>query len=200
MRLSLKTPPVSTALDWATEVKGHLRIDSDDEAGRIQSVCIPAAEQWAESATGRQLITATWQLFLDRFPSDSGCPIYLPKPPLQSVTSVKYYDGGGVQQTWAASNYTVTAPAGPKAGPGFILPKVNAYYPDVYGSPYEIEIEFKAGYGDTPANVPGLLKSGMLILVAELFEHREQGIVGNIVNEVPLGARDCILPFQWEQP
>lgn len=200
MRLSLKTAPAAPALDWATEVKPHLRLPSEDEAVRIMTVSVPAAEQWAESATGRQLVTATWTLYFDAFPDDSGCPIYLPKPPLQSVTSVKYYDTNGVLQTWSASEYTVTVPAGPKAGPGWITPKVNYYYPSVYGSPYEIAIEFVAGYGASHASVPGLLKAGMLMLVAELYERREQAIVGASVMEVPFGAQSCILPFLAELP
>ncbi len=163
------------------------------------SILIPAARTWAESATGRQLITATWQAFFSCFPSDNGCPIRLPKPPLQSVTHVKYYDGNGVQQTWAAANYTVTAPAGEKCGAGFILPKANVSYPTVYGPPYEIEVEFIAGYGATAPSVPGLLKAGMLLLVGELFERREEAIVG-IINRVPLAAQALILPFLWEQP
>lgn len=197
MRLSLKTAPAARALDWFSEVKGHLRLDSDDEAARVDSILIPAAEQWAESATGRQLITATWTLSFEAFPQDGG-PIVLPKPPLQSVTSVKYYDDAGVQQTWAAAaNYTVIAPAGPKCGPGMIVPKVGISYPYAYGFPYEVEIEFIAGYGASSASVPGLLKAGMLLLVAEQFERREEAFAGQI-SQVPLHAASLILPFLSE--
>jgi len=200
MRLSLKTAPSALPLDWSTEVKGHLRLDSDDEQDRVLNVLVPAARTWAESATGRQLITATWQMFLGYFPSDNACPIRLPKPPLQSVTHVKYYDSNGVQQTWASANYTVTAPAGEKCGGGFILPKATVSYPTAYGPPYEIEVEFVAGHGADASSVPGLLKAGMLLLVGELFERREEAIVGTIITRVPVAARDLILPFLWEQP
>lgn len=199
MRLSLKTAPTSPALDWIDEVKGHLRLDSDDEIGRVSSLLVPAAEQWAESATGRQLITATWTAYFDCFPGDSSCPIVLPKPPLQSVTSIKYYDTAGVQQTWAASNYTLRAPVGPKCGPGMIVPKAGIYYPTAYGVPYEVEVEFVAGYGASSAEVPGLLKAGMLLIVGEQFERREHSIAGTIITEVPFGAKAFILPFAWEQ-
>ena len=200
MRLSLKTAPAAAALDWTTEVMEHLRLDSSEEQGRVMTILVPAAQQWAESATGRQLVTATWTLFLSSFPGDSSCPIWLPKPPLQSVTSVKYYDGAGVLQTWAASNYSYVAPAGPKCGGGYILPKAGAFYPSVYGSPYEVEIEFVAGYGATFAAVPGLLKAGMLLLVGEQFERREESVSGTIINRVPMNAASLILPFLWEHP
>jgi uncharacterized phiE125 gp8 family phage protein len=197
VRLSLKTAPAVRALDWLFEVKSHLHLDSDDERGRVDSILIPAAEQWTESATGRQLITATWTLSLETFPAD-GYPIVLPKPPLQSVTSVKYYDAAGVQQTWAAAaNYIVIAPAGPKCGPGMIVPKADISYPYTYGPPYEIDVEFVAGYGDSPTAIPGLLKAGMLLLVAEQFERREEVTEGQI-SRVPLNAQALILPFLSE--
>ena len=198
-RLSLKTPPAGRALDWDT-VRGHLRLDSVDEQARVMGVLVTAAEEWAESATGRQLITATWTLSLCDFPDDSDDPIVLPKAPLQSVTSVKYYDGDGVQQTWASSNYDVIAPAGPKCAPGFIVPKPGAFYPTTYGEPREIEVEFVAGYGDAPEDVPAGLRAGLLLLVGDMFQHRESGVIGTIVAEAPLPARSLILPYLSEHP
>jgi uncharacterized phiE125 gp8 family phage protein len=195
MRLSQKTAPAARALDWMTEVRQHLRLDSDDEQDRFMGILVPAAEQWAESATGRQLVTATWQMWMSCFPGD-GCPIWLPHMPLQSVTHVKYYDSAGVQQTWAAANYTVDAPVGPKCGPGRIVPKAGISYPSTYGSPYEVEIEWGAGY----STVPALMKQGLLSIVGDLFEHREASISGAIIEEVPFTARALILPFAWEMP
>lgn len=197
MRLSLKTPPAARALDWGAEVKGHLRLDAEDERQRVESILVPAAEQWAESATGRQLIHATWQMFLRTFPGD-GCPIVLPKPPLSTVSHVKYYDADGVQQTWAASNYTVIAPTGPKAAAGRIQPNDGVSYPTIYGDPYEIEVELIAGYGADHTTVPAMLRAGMLLLVAEMFERRELAVTGTIIQGAPLQATSLILPFMWE--
>ena len=47
-----------------------------------------------------------------------------------------------------------------------------------------------AGYGATSANVPELLRQGVLMLVAHWYEHREA--VGQYGAEVPL-AVDSIL-------
>src|SRR5512137_379977 len=111
MRLSLVTAPAALALDWVSEVKGHLRLITEEERDRVEQVLIPAATSWAETATGRALITQTWKLLLDGFPSGLGgwlggyvttgaaSAITLPKPPLQSVTTVKYVDESGVLQT-----------------------------------------------------------------------------------------------------
>ena len=59
----------------------------------------------AELATHRQLITASWELVVDRFPC-SGQPLYLPVPRLQEITEISYLDGAGDEQIWDAENYT----------------------------------------------------------------------------------------------
>lgn len=193
--LTLKTAPAALALDWATEVKGHLRLDSEAERARIESVLIPAAEQYVEAQTNRQLVTATWTYYLDDFPC-SGEPIELPKPPLQSVTTVKYRDTAGVLQTWAASNYSIETQAGPYALPGRIVPNWGVLYPSVYGQPNDVAIEFIAGYGATYAAVPPLLKAALLLLVAEQFEQREESISGTSINRIPLGVSALLWPFR----
>ena len=86
MSLKLITPPVGSALTL-TEAKAHLRVTSSTE-DTLHQAMIDAAEALAVTATGRQLMTATYDLTLDRFAP----VIELPLPPLQSVTSVKYID------------------------------------------------------------------------------------------------------------
>lgn len=187
--LTLKTAPAALALDWSTEVKTHLRLDSEAEASRVQSILIPAAEQYAAAETGRQFITATWTYYLDEFPC-SGHPITLPKPPLQSVTSVKYRDVDGVLQTWNATNYTVETQAGDYALPGRIVPNYGVIYPSLYGQPNDVAIEFIAGYGVASTAVPGMLRAAMLLIVSQLFENRE---------ETPAGVGVLLRPFEvWQ--
>jgi uncharacterized phiE125 gp8 family phage protein len=196
MTLSLKTAPVALALDWVQEVKGHLRLDSDEEQPRVASILIPAATQFAESETGRQLITATWTLYLDKFPC-SGQRIELPKPPLKTVTSVKYYDTAGVLQTWAAAgNYGVQALAGPFADCGYISPAYAVIYPTTQSRADAVEIEFTSGYGDTFASVPPMIRAAMLLIVGEQFERREESITGTIISRVPMAAHNLLWPFR----
>jgi uncharacterized phiE125 gp8 family phage protein len=193
--LTLTTPAAALALDWEVEVKGHLRVDTADERTRVETVLIPAATQIAEGETERQLITATWTLYLDGFPT-SGTKIELPKPPLQSVSSIKYYDTQGVLQTWAASNYSVVAPAGPRAPNGYIVPGYGITYPSTYGQPNDVVIEFVCGYGAAYGSVPAQIRAAMLLLVGEMFERREDAIAGTIIGEVPLAAHRLLWPFR----
>lgn len=83
MRLKLITAPTVEPVTLAG-VKNHLRIDSEDENALITAL-ITTARQLAERDTKRAFITQTWRLYLDESPAE----IYLPKPPLQSVESIK---------------------------------------------------------------------------------------------------------------
>jgi len=196
MTLTLTTPAAALALDWTAEVRGHLRLDTEDERARVESVLIPAATEMAQAETERQFINATWTLYLDAFPPD-GETIVLPKPPLSSVESIKYYDTAGTLQTWAAAgNYTVVTPSGPQAECGYVVPAYGVTYPSTQSVPDAVAIEFIAGYGATYASVPGAIRAAMLLLVGEQFERREEAIVGAAVSEVPLAARRLLWPFR----
>lgn len=204
---SLLTAPTSPAIPW-TEVKSHLRLDSDDEQARVEAILVPAATDWAQSLLNRQLMPATWafwfpnfwaacapaQRHCGRYPADS---ILLPYPPLQSVTWVKYYDLNNVQQTWSTSDYTVSAPAGPKCGPGWIRPVPGAIFPSTYCRPDAVEIKAVCGYASASA-VPAGIKAGMLLHIGEQFERREQAISGTIIAEVPQNAIALALPYLVE--
>lgn len=195
LRPTVVTPAASQPLDWLAEVKQHLRLDTEEEQGRVMDVLVPAAAAWVESITGRALITQTWKLVGCGFPREV---ITLPRPPLQQVTAVRYRDSAGVYQTLDPATYVVDAPAGEKALPGRMYPVYGGAWPTPRGDRDAVEIEFTCGYGDDASAVPGGLRSAMLILVGELFERREQSIVGTIINQVPLTAEALAVPFMVE--
>jgi uncharacterized phiE125 gp8 family phage protein len=171
--LSLVTAPTEEPITLA-EAKHQLGIATaityhDDELGRL----IKAARKDAEEKTHRQILTATWELNLERFPAGSG-RIYLPLPPLQSVTSVKYYDTDGDQQTVAETVYKVLT--GPE--PGEVALKQGQVWPtDLYDEAEPITIRFVAGYADTAAELADteeLLKAGLLLLIEGMWK-RDHG-------------------------
>ena len=129
---------------------------------------ITTARQRAEVATGRALITQTWQYVLDRFPSDSF--IELPKPPLQSVSSVAYYDTSGtLQSPWTATNYDVQAPTGDRCARGRLALSYGITWPSTYGEIGDVTIEFVAGYGAARSTVPGMIKDALLLCIEGLY-------------------------------
>lgn len=194
MHLTLTTPAAALALDWS-EVYGHLRLYSDDERTRIVADLVPAVTQKAEEKTGRQFISATWTQYLDGFPS-TGVAIELPKPPLQSVSSIKYYDTAGVLQTWDAANYSVIAPSGPFARRGYIVPAYGIAYPSTQAIIDAVQIAFIAGYGAAYGNVPALIRAAMLLILGELYERREESTIGVSVSPNVQRANDLLWDFR----
>ncbi len=158
---------------------------------------ITAARQYAETFTHRQLITATWDLKLDGFPAGD---IWLPRAPLISITTatgliVTYTDTAGSAQTWAESNYTVEAPAGPEAGPGRVIANYGVSYPSTYGVPNCVTVRFVAGYGAASA-VPAGIKAAMKLLIGHWFSNREAINIGNITSTLDFAVNALLWPYK----
>ena len=130
----------------AEQVKLDASIDGC-ESDALIDMLITTARRDAEKETGRALITQTWQLILDGFPD---CDICINKLPIQSITSIKYYDNSNVQQTLSSSYYALDN----KTAPGFARLNYGYSWPSTYQRFDAVEIEFVAGYGDAPTDVP----------------------------------------------
>lgn len=194
MRFSLVTAPTVEPLTLQ-EVKDFLRITTEDEDELLTGLIASAREAF-EHLTGRQLLTATWDLHLDRFPQFSWEPLVIPKAPVQSVTSVTYVDGSGVSQTWSNTLYDVTTYSGPWAQPGILAPTPEEDYPDTRRVPNAVTVRFVAGYGGTLTDIPEDVRAGLKVLIAQSFEHREAVVVGQTVSEMPWGVRGIIGRFR----
>jgi uncharacterized phiE125 gp8 family phage protein len=133
--------PVSVA-----EVLDSARID--DTAFNAQAtIIIKALRKHAEARIGRALITQTMELVLDGFPSGE---IDLLLPNVQSITSVKYFDIAGAEQTLASNKYgldNVTTP-------NWLIPAYNTTWPDTFSMANALRIQFIVGYGDAGSDVP----------------------------------------------
>jgi uncharacterized phiE125 gp8 family phage protein len=109
-----------------------------------------------ESGTNRVLLTQTWDYTLDRFPcaGDRRGTLWLPYPPLSSVTSVKYIDMGGTLQTMSSADYVVDT-SGVK---GRITLAYQKYWPLTRDVASAVTVRFVAGYGDA-SQVPSASRS-----------------------------------------
>lgn len=163
---------------------------ADPELTRL----ITAVRERAELATQRALITQTWDLVLDEFPGDGY--IEIPKPPLSSVTHVKYRDTAGTLQTWGSSNYIVEAPSGPRARRGRVSLAFGVTWPATYGQAGDVQVRFVCGYGAAASTVPALIRSAMLADLAALYLQRSQVITGTIVAELPIGSRSIYQSYK----
>jgi len=158
---------------------------------------LTAARQYCETFTHRALITQTWDLKLDGFPC--GEAIWLPKPPLISITTatgliVTYTATAGTLTTWAEANYTVDAPAGPTAAPGRIVPAYGVVYPSTRDVPNAVNVRFVAGYGAASA-VPAGIKAAIKLLIGAWWNQREAVGAANLA-ETPMGVGALLWPFK----
>lgn len=193
MSLALVTAPAAEPLT-RTEAKTHLRVDTSFTADdTLIDALITTARQHVENHTRRALVTQTWDLFLDGFPSSN--EICVPLPALQSVTSLKYTDSAGAVTTWSTANYIVdTAHA-----PGRIVPAYGVYWPVFTPSPSNpVAVRFVAGYGAAAA-VPEAIKAALKLLIGHWYENREA--VTGISNStalapVPLAVEALLAPYR----
>lgn len=191
-RLALTTAPTEEPVS-VQELRAHSRIDVVDDINYI-AILIPASRQWIEQYLGRQLITATWTMTLDEFPADG--VIELPRPPLLAVSSVKYYDTARVLQTFAAAGYNAHTFAGPEAPMGRVELASGSVWPTAYSGEGAVQIAFTAGYGAAGAAVPMQIKQAILLHAAELYERREQVIVGTSVSPVAITVERLLWPLR----
>lgn len=207
MALSLVTAPATEPLTLL-QAKTHCRLDLDTHAedGLIQDLLV-ASREFCEAFTHRAFITQTWDLQLDGFPANwstvyvdarqvDGGAIWIPKPPLVSVTSVTYVDTNGATQTWAPSNYTVDAPQGPMARPGRVVPAWSIYYPVTRSVPNAATVRFVAGYGAAAA-VPKAITAAMKLLLGNWTLNREAGqIIRGSADILPFGVAELLWPYK----
>jgi uncharacterized phiE125 gp8 family phage protein len=167
MSLKLITAPAENPVDSAT-VKAHLRVigSSEDSLIAIYTSAATSALDGPTGLLGRALVTQTWEYVLDSFPSEW---IELPLPPLQSVTSIKYIDTAGVEQTLSSARYTVDS----ASDPGGVVVDADGW-PETYDTANAVVIRFVCGYGAASA-VPAPLKSAVLLHAGDLFENRQIG-------------------------
>ena len=161
MRLEQSTAPTIEPVTLA-EVKNYCRIDEDRDDALIDSL-IEAARDQVETRAGRQLITATWNMYLPDFPSI----IRLPRPPLQSVTSITYVDSAGDAQTESATVYT----ADTKSEPGLIHEAYSQSWSTHRADADDVvTVTYVAGYGDAGTDVPEELKIALMMLVRSVYD------------------------------
>ncbi len=137
----------------AAEVKTAARIDGAEFDSQI-SMLITAFRLQAEHQQGRRFITQTVELVLDEFPSDGDVDLMLPN--VKSITSVKYFDNDGVQQTLDPAAYALDS----DSAPGWLL--VVDSWPSTKDAANAVRIRYVVGYGDAAADVPSNTRLWMI--------------------------------------
>lgn len=184
LTINVVTPPATEPLTLA-EAKAHLRVDGTDEDTLITALIIAARES-IETWSRRQLLTATLKLSLDEFPCGDGV-IRIPRPPLQSVSSIQYVDTAGDLQTLAAERYQVDA----LGQPGRVAPAYGTHWPATRDQLNAVHVTFVAGYTSPPQTSKHLAR----LLVGHFYANREA--VDSGLEEMPLGVKALAATLKW---
>jgi uncharacterized phiE125 gp8 family phage protein len=158
-----------------------------------------AARQQFEEETGLQLITATRQFSLERFPLQPA--ISVGRAPVQSILAVQYLDpAGDVQeldpaqydqfpQTEASADSPPMVRAyGPYATPGGIQLVSGATWPTSADRAGAVRVVYQAGFGDTPDTIPDLLRYALLQYVGDFHRWSENQAEGAVAL-LPIGTQ-----------
>ena len=185
--ISVVTPP---AIEPVTVADARLALGQDAGADApVLDLRLRAARELAEAFTGRAFITTTFLVTLDSFPSApieewwdgvrDGVPawrrssITLPRPPVQSITSIKYTDASGVEQTVDSGTYYLAG------GRIMLLPAMS--WPS-YARTASVKVTFVSGYGDAPEDVPAGVRAGILAHVRDVTEHPNAAVTAERVD------------------
>jgi uncharacterized phiE125 gp8 family phage protein len=169
--LNCSTLPTSEPITLE-EVQLHLRVTDASEDDYINAL-IKSARMQAETYTNRQLMSATWDLYLDRFPCGLR-PIELPRCPVTAVSSITYTDSDGATQTWSSANYTYDL----YSEPARITLAYQATWPTARLITNSIRVRFTAGYASA-ALVPAPIKQAMLLMIEAMYKQRDDGEASN---------------------
>lgn len=146
---TLISGPLALPISLA-QAKKHLRVDDSDQDYIIDAL-IRAAVEDVQNEASRQLVTATYDVAFDGFPSGAW---RLPHAPLRNVTHVKYLDTNGAQQTLPTSVYLVDR----AREPGRISLAFQQVWPPTQSIPNAVTVRQVCGYAtpfsaDTSSNV-----------------------------------------------
>ena len=185
MSYSIVTGAASEPLTLS-ETKNFLKVDTSDDDTLITTL-IQAAREMCESYTRRILVTTTIDEYFDNFPNYKDPEfkdiIYLSRGPVASITSVKYVNEIGSEQTVATSSYVsdiiseparIASTAGWFATDGIINQVIVRYV-----------------VGTSVSNIPKPLIQGMLLIISDLYDNRSDK-----VKRLPTASEYLFNPFR----
>lgn len=159
------TEPVSLV-----EAKLQLRVTSTDDDTLITALIV-AAREAAEYEMQRAIISQTSEKALDMFPDA------IELPPTASITSVKYLDSNGDEQTLSSGSYTLDNAS--DSAPSWLTPAYGYSWPDTYLDVNAVKVRYVAGWADANA-APKSIKQWILLNVGHWYANREAASVDKL--------------------
>lgn len=166
-----------------TEAKAWLDVSYTNKDTVIDGLIAAATSHldgWS-GILGRCLCEQTWRQDFDRF---ARC-LRIPLAPVISITSVKYDDESGDEQTIDSADYELL---NDDLGP--YVKFLDTYaFPAIHDERPAVRVAYLAGYPTVTGawSGPDDIKHAIALLVRNWFDNPSAVNVGNIVNVMPLG-------------
>lgn len=218
MNLTLITPPALEPVALA-DAKLQCRVTITDDDALITRLIV-AARRKCEAILRRQLVTATWQMTLDTFPSRT-----FPTGMFQTGTfpTGAYPIGtfpGGTFPLGALYNWAISLPLPPVQSvnsityldqggtlqtlspsqyvvditgePARVTPQFGYVWPVTRWQIGNVNIQFTAGYTSVPEDI----QQAILLLVEHLYANRSAS-TEKALREIPLGVDSLLASEKW---
>lgn len=177
-----------------SEGKLHLKVDGTDDDALI-TLLIQASREMVEEFCNRSLITQTREIRLDCFPNYK--ELELTYGVVQggidgddpAEVEINYYDENDDLQVVPTTDYFLDSTS------DIARIVVKNSWPSTYSKPNAVSIIYNAGYGDTSTDVPGALIAAAKMILAHLYENRQEVSVGSL-EQIPFGAYALMNPYR----
>jgi uncharacterized phiE125 gp8 family phage protein len=164
MEYSVITEPVIEPVTLE-ELKLFGRIDGEDEDLLLTNFIV-SARMAAEQYLRRSLITRTIRARIDYWLQNQ---LELPMPPLITVSKIATVNEDGTETEFDSDNYYVVN----DAIPGKVIIKQGISKPYTYDREKGgIIIEYTAGYGAEPDDIPNPIRTGIMLWAMNIYENR----------------------------
>lgn len=186
--IAVITSPINPVVSTAN-MKTYLRVDTSDDDSLIAGL-VSSTTNVMKQYLRRSLISETLELTMDGFWKSGsedgliklgegvhighygsitgyGNEFDLPFRPIQSITSIKYYDTANTENTLSSAYYSLDETGG------------RVYLNEGYSFPTNlrkreaVKVRYVAGYGDDDTDIPAPIVQAIKMHVANLYDCRE---------------------------
>ena len=208
---------IKVVTDWTasavatSDQKSFMRVDFSDDDSLIAEL-IKASQNVIQTYLNRAITTQTLELYLDRLPFYNDLKlqegiytapdieynsnyIVLPRPPVASVTHVKYFDDSDTESTFASSKYYVDL----ISEQARIVLRTGESWPTVTETrnANAYVVRYVAGYGGA-SDVPPPIVQAIKLLTTHLYENRE-AVTSLYVNTIPYTIGALLQPYKVQR-
>ena len=170
-----------------SEAKAHLKVEVSADDTLINAL-VQAAREASEEYLNLRLITQTVEQRIDAFPTYmTNYQIFLDAQPVQSISSIIYKNEAGDDVTLSTDQYDLDRFSVLHS----VYAKSSVTWPIAIDEKNAVKLTYVAGFGDTSASVPALIKQAMLLMLTHWYENRS-----DTVRKMPTQSQWCLYKFR----